>query len=222
MELTRLTPAWVQATAENIAEQEGAVLSTQDRWYILGMRAPRSVVIGALMVAPLVSCSATSTRARAVPTPPRPSGEAGKPAATVIADARRALLAATSVHVKGTFTAPVTQRLDLRLTTVNGAPAATGTVTTVTGSGAKTSTVTLALIRLGSRLYVRGDRAYYARIGPKAAAVAGHWLVLPTSQDASVANLTDLSLLAAGLSAASGDRVQGIQRLAVRRRRSSP
>ena len=187
------------------------------------MRVSRSAAVSpqlalqlALLTGLLVACSsATATKARPLPTPSVLPGEAGKPAPTIIGDAHAALLAATSVHVTGTFTpnARSTQRLDLRLTRVNGQPAATGTVTTVTRSGARASTVTLALIRVGSHLYVRGDRSYYARIGPKAAAVAGRWLSLPIAQDKSVADLTDLTTLAAGLSSTSADRVRGIQQL---------
>jgi hypothetical protein len=168
----------------------------------------------------LGACSSgTATKARPLPTPSRLSGEAGKPASTIIADARAALLASTSVHINGAFTqnSRSSQRLDLRLTRVNSQPAATGTVTTVTTSGAKASTVTLDLIRLGSRLYVRGDRSYYARIGPKAAAVAGHWLSLPIAQDKSVADLTDLATLAAGFSSATSDRVNGTAQLGAHR-----
>jgi hypothetical protein len=182
------------------------------------------VAVLTLLTGALVACtSGTATKARALPTPSRLSGEAGKPAATIVGDARAALLSASSVHVTGTFaqtstsTSTSTQRLDLRLTKVNAKPAATGTVTTVTRSGAKTQTVTLALIRLGALLYVRGDRAYYARIGPKAAAVAGHWLVLPIAQDKSVEDLTDLQALASDLSSTSADRVQGLTQLSGRR-----
>lgn len=170
----------------------------------------------ALLAGLLAGCSSgTATKARSLPTPSPLRGEAGKPASTIIADARAALLAATSVHVSGTFTqnSRSTQRLDLRLTRVKGSPVATGTVTTVTGSGATGSTVTLALIRFGSSLYVRGDRSYYARIGPKAAAVAGHWLSLPIAQDKSAADLTDLATLAADLSSTAADRVQGTREL---------
>jgi hypothetical protein len=186
------------------------------------MRASRLAAVPALLAlltGLLVACSSdTATRARSLPTPSQPSrlpGEAGKPASTIIGDARAALLAATSVHVTGAFTqkATSTQRLDLRLTRVNGQPAATGTVTTVTRAGTKTQTVTLALIRIGTHLYVRGDRAYYARIGPKAAAVAGRWLVLPIAQDKSVEDLTDLATLAAGLASSPADRVLGVERL---------
>jgi hypothetical protein len=188
-------------------------------WYIPSVRVIGRYPTGALLVGLLVACSNTATRPRPVPTSPAPSGEAGKPAATIIADARNALLAATSVHLLGTFTitsagAPrSTQRLDLRLTHVRGQPAATGTVTTVTGSGAKATSVTIALIRLGGTLYIRGDRAYYARIGPKAVAVAGRWLSLPTAQDRSVAELTDVSAVAQGFSTTAGTRVRGTAQL---------
>lgn len=167
----------------------------------------------------LVACSAASTHPRAVPTTPPPSGEAGKPAATIVNDARTALLAASSVRVTGTLTVNAAangssaQRFDLRLTRVKGMPAATGTVTTTTVSGKNRSTVTLAIVRIGGALYIRGDRAYYARIGPKAVAVAGRWLSLPAAQDTSVAGLTDLSSIAAGLSYTSQDRVTGEARL---------
>lgn len=175
-------------------------------------RLPAVVLLTALMAA---CSSATATRARSLPTPTALPGEAGKPAATIIGDARAALLAATTVHVSGSFTqnSAAVQRLDLHLTRVKGQPAAIGTVTTVTRSGARTATVRLTLIRLGSHLYVRGDRAYYTRIGPKAAAVAGHWLSLPIAQDRSVADLTDLATLAAGLASSPADRVLGTDRL---------
>ncbi len=217
-----LLDAWLQATAEQFVSS-GIVAAGESAPKIVGtpsgVRATGRPVAGVLLVSVVVGCSSTTTRPRPVPTTPRPSGEAGKPAATIIADARKALLGATSVHVTGTFTissagAPdSTQQLDLRLTRIKAEPAAAGTVTTITGTGAKASTVTLALIRLANTLYIRGDRAYYARIGPKAAAVAGRWLSLPTAQDRSVADLTDVSSIAAGLSASSEARVRGVVQL---------
>jgi hypothetical protein len=171
-----------------------------------------------LLLCLLLGCSSTATHARPVPSPPRPSGETGKSADAVIADARKDLLAATSVHVIGTFritavAQPTDQRIDLQLTKVNGQPAATGRVATLTGTGAKTVTVTLAIIRLGNAIYIRGNRAWYARIGPKAVAVAGRWLSLPISQDRSLADLTDLSAVAAGITPTATDRIRGTERL---------
>ena len=137
-----------------------------------------------------------------------------------MSDARTALLEAGSVRITGTVnvmasgTGSTTQRFNLRLTRVNKTPAATGTVTTTSVTGTKRLTVTLAIIRVGGTLYIRGDRAYYARIGPKAAAVAGRWLSLPASQDTSVAGLTDLSVVAAGLAPPSNRaQVVGTARL---------
>jgi hypothetical protein len=194
-------------------------VSTQDRWYIFRVRAFRSLAMASVLTALVLGCSGNATHPRAVPTTPPPSGEAGKPAGVVIADARKALLAATSVHVTGTITvAPAAtgtqaQRFDLRLTRIKKQPAATGTVTTVTRAGTKTTSVTLDLVRVGSAIYIRGDRAYYARIGPKAAAVAGRWLSFPASQDRSVAGLTDIATLSAGISTGARDRISGSARL---------
>lgn len=191
--------------------------------------AGKSLASAAGMALLLAACgSNTITKARAVPTPPPPSGEVAKPATTIVADARQALLSARSVHVTGDFAASGTdaarQTLDLELarTTTAGASIAlaTGSVTTVTSlvirdggkSTTKRVTVKLDVIRVGSQLYIRGDRAYYARIGPKAAAVAGHWLSLPISADRSIAELTDITQLAAGLSGATSVSKLGLQK----------
>jgi hypothetical protein len=200
-------------------EDDEPGVSAQDRWYNFRVHASRPLLLGTLLPTLLLGCSSTATHPRAVPTKPRSSGEAGKPAGVVVADARKALLAAKSVRVTGSFTltgsgtGASTQRLDLRLTHVRGQPAATGTVTTVTGSGAKRTSVTLALIRLGPTLYIRGDRAYYARIGPKAVAVTGRWLSLPIAQDKAVADVTDVAAVAAGLSPTANDRLGGTSKI---------
>ncbi len=184
------------------------------------MRWIRVAAVATAAAAALAACGGTSTHPRPVPTTPRPSGEAGKPAATIMSDARAALLAASSVRITGTVavrasgTGSTTQRFDLRLTRVKGLPDATGTVTTTSITGTKRLTVSLAIIRVGGTLYIRGDRAYYSRIGPKAAAVAGRWISLPAAQDTSVAGLTDLSIVAAGLASPSNRaQVVGTARL---------
>ena len=92
--------ACVQATAENLPSRG---VRAQDRWYILRMRRIRRAAAAVVAAGTLVACSGTTTHPRAVPTTPRPSGEAGKPAATIVNDARAALLAASSVRVTGTF-----------------------------------------------------------------------------------------------------------------------
>jgi hypothetical protein len=174
------------------------------------------------MTAGLAGCAVAlagcggSTKAQ--PTP-KPSGEAAKSGPTVIADAKQALLAARSVHVRGGFTstkAGITTRqvIDVQVARgADGSALATGTVTTLKRATGKSSSVALALIRVGSQLYVRGDRAYYASIGPKAAAVAGRWLSTPITQDPRTADLTDIKQLAAGLSSAASATNLGVRQL---------
>lgn len=197
------------------------------RFLQLGLRHYCVAGIAGLTVV-LAGCgSDTTTSARPLPSPPKPSGEAAKPAATIVADSRKALLSATSVHLTGTFLgiadastsgsvspAPGQQLLDLRLSRGSrNSPDAAGTVTTVATTAGKTTTTKIAIIRVGGTLYLLGDKAYYARIGPKAAAVAGKWLSLPISQDQAIADLTDVTPLANGLSGASSVSVQGVQRI---------
>jgi hypothetical protein len=173
----------------------------------------------------LAGCSsATSTHVHA-PASVAPTGEIGKPASTILADARGQLLAATSVRVRGTVSqsvatatpAPagkptpsasaaaktsVQQRLDLRVGRGSkGEALATGTITTIASAGGQTLTVPIAVIRVGEQLFIYADKSYYARIGAKVALAAGHWLSLPASQDAAFADLTDVTKFAAGLAA---------------------
>jgi len=121
--------------------------------------------------------------------------------------------------VRGGFTSKkarttTQQIIDVRVARGAGdAPLATGTVTTLKRATGKSSSVTLALIRVGSVLYIRGDRAYYARIGPKAAAVTGHWLFMPITKDPRTADLTDIKQLAAGLSSAASATNLGVRQL---------
>lgn len=169
----------------------------------------------------LVGCGGTTnTHQRALPSP-TPTGELAKSAAAILADARRELLASTSVRVRGTVTesvltagssstpkahasAPtlVQQRLDLRVgRDSKGQALATGTITTIASAGGQTLTVPIAVIRVGPQLYIYADESYYARIGAKVPLAAGHWLSLPASQDQAFADLTDVTQFAAGLSA---------------------
>ena len=86
----------------------------------------------------LAGCgSATSTHQRSLPLP-TPTGEIAKPATEILADARRELLAAGSVRVRGTVSQSVAaktsvqQRLDLRVGRGPGGEAeASGTITTI-------------------------------------------------------------------------------------------
>ena len=95
----------------------------------------------------------------------------------------------------------VQQRLDLRVGRgSNGEALASGTITTIASAGGQTLTVPIAVIRVGQQLFIYADKSYYARIGAKVARAAGHWLSLPVSQDQALANLTDVTQFAAGLS----------------------
>jgi hypothetical protein len=163
-----------------------------------------TAVLGLFTV--LAGCaSATSTHQHSLPSP-TPSGEIAKSAAAILTDARRELLAAGSVRVRGTVSQSVAaktsvqQRLDLRVGRGStGEPEASGTITTIATAGGQTLTVPIAVIRLGQQLYIYGDRAYYARIGATVARAAGHWLSLPVSQDRAFGDLTDVTQFAAGL-----------------------
>ncbi len=159
---------------------------------------PRAAALALVALGAAGCVSTTTTKAGPVPSPPKPTGELAKPAAAIIADARKQLLAAHSVRVSGSINVNATtrQRIDLRLgKTAKGVALASGTVRTST----KKSTVTVSLVRVGKDLYVKGDRAYYQRIGPKAAGVAGHWLWLSIADDDALAAVTDARTLAAGL-----------------------
>ncbi len=116
------------------------------------------------------------------------SGEAGKSAQQILADARNAADAATSVHVVGSLTvqgqsAPV----DVKVSTAG----ATGT-STFAGTPVE-------LIRVGSNLYVRGAEDILGTfLGPKVKAAIDHkWVQIPTSmpQLAGLATATDVHQL---------------------------
>jgi hypothetical protein len=202
---------------------------------------PLSALSLAGLAVVLISCtSANTTREHVIPSPTA-TGELAKPAATILADARRELLASTSVRVRGTLTqvlpapAPtptksgvkstgpsakptpktsVQQRLDLRVGRGSAGQAlATGTITTIASAGGQTLKVPIAVIRVADQLYIKADASYYARIGPKVALAAGHWLSLPTSQDQAFADFTDVTKFTAGLKA-TGARTGGLLKLA--------
>jgi hypothetical protein len=97
------------------------------------------------------------------------NGEAKKPAEQVVADARKAATAATSVHMTGRITdegKPLT--LDLVLVKGRGGKG------TMTENGLR-----FALVRIGDDAYVRGSDAFLRAFGGSAAAAQllhGRWL----------------------------------------------
>jgi hypothetical protein len=197
------------------------------RYLQSGFRCRYAAAVAGLTVV-LAGCgSGTSTNTRPLPSPPKPSGEAAKAPATIVADAQKALMDAKSVHLTGSFlgVAGATpsgatgagtgqQTLDLRLTRDRkGAPLATGFVQTVVTSGSKSTTTKIGITRVGATLYLFGDKAYYQQISSKAATAAGKWLSLPATQDKAIADLTDISALAKGLSGATSVTSPGMVRL---------
>jgi hypothetical protein len=113
----------------------------------------------------------------------------------IVTEAQRALSQASSVHVTGEYrenNKPV--KIDMRIAAGNMA------VGTVTANGS-----TSEVRRVGDKLYVMGDDAFLAALGPKAQATKGKWLVGPIAQaDRSLANLTDLQRFAGTLAPGRG------------------
>ena len=123
--------------------------------------------------------------------PPRTdNGEAAKPAAQILHDARRAALAARSVHVAGAITSGAGRiALDVNLL---GSRGGRGRLA-INGLG-------FQIVRIGSTAYFSGTEAFYRRVSNAAAAqlLNGKWLKASAtsgSQFASFAQLTDMRTL---------------------------
>lgn len=102
---------------------------------------------------------------------PKDNGVASKSATDIVAAAKTAMKAKGTVHVVGTGSlAGSTMTFDARIRTKDDS--GTGTLTV---KGAR-----LDLVRLGDKLYVKGDRAFFTAQGVPAtlvSKVAGKWLV---------------------------------------------
>lgn len=129
------------------------------------------------------------------------NGEASKPAATVLADAKQAATHAKSVHLSGTIVANG-QKISLDLRIANG-KGATGSMTL---GGAN-----VQMVVVGGKAYIQASDAFYKQMaGARGAAVAqllhGKWLALPTSsgEGASFAQFTSLGQLFSQVSASPG------------------
>lgn len=131
----------------------------------------------------------------------KPNGEASKPPARVLADAKAAATNASSAHVSGTVTSngtPIT--LDLRTSRNRGAK---GTIST--------NGLPFELVRIGDTAYVRGSDAFYEHFaGPGVAQlVHGRWLEasIAGGRFGSLAPLTSIGLLLGEVSAHHGKLV---------------
>jgi hypothetical protein len=128
----------------------------------------------------------------------KPNGEASKPAAQVLADAKAAATNAASAHVSGSIRS-------------NGSPI-TLDLTTVRGKGAKgsmsTNGLSFDLVRIGDTLYIRGSDAFYKHFAGAAVAqlLHGKWLKAPAANGRlrSLTPLTSLGALFAGISSRHG------------------
>lgn len=106
--------------------------------------------------------------------PSSTSAEVSKPGAQVLKDAQRAASFASSVHAAGHgVQAGQTITLDLSITSGSGA---VGKFTLFGG--------TVELIRIGDKLYLRGDRPFWKHFGGngvKVGLLANRWVVAPAS-----------------------------------------
>jgi hypothetical protein len=122
--------------------------------------------------------------------PAHDNGEAAKPAAQILRDARQAALAARSVHVAGAITSG-SGRIALDVSLL-GSRGGRGRLA-IDGLG-------FQVIRIGQTAYFSGTEAFYQRMANAAAAqlLKGRWLkasVASGSQFASFAQLTDMRQL---------------------------
>jgi hypothetical protein len=131
----------------------------------------------------------------------KPNGEASKPAARVLADARAAAAKASSAHVLGDLKAggtPIT--LDLSTVRNKGAQ-----------GSMSTNGLAFDLVRIGDTLYVRGSDAFYKHFAGAAAAQLLHdkWLKGSATHGRleSLAPLTSLGGLFAVISSQHGKLV---------------
>jgi len=114
------------------------------------------------------------------------NGEASKSAATILADARQAALAADSVRISGTIH-DVGQTIGLDLSIAKGDGGGTMTI-----RGSKVD-----VIRTGNTAYIRAGADFYKQVGAGAAVgrlLAGKWLKVPSSNPdfSPLVELTDL------------------------------
>jgi hypothetical protein len=131
------------------------------------------------------------------------NGVAGKAPADIVAAAKVAADAATSVHVSGSIVSsgtPITLDMDLL--------AGKGGRGQLTESG-----LGFELIQTGGTVYIKGSAAFYRHIGGTAAAqlLQGKWLKAPTTNKefASISSLTDLRQLVDTTLANHGTLVKG-------------
>ncbi|MFL5958946.1 MAG: hypothetical protein ACJ75G_01580 [Gaiellaceae bacterium] len=128
----------------------------------------------------------------------KPNGEASKPAARVLADARSAATGASSVHVSGNIRSDGTPiELDLSMARGKGAK-----------GSMSTNGLSFDLVRVGDTAYVRGSDAFYKHFAGAGIAQLLHdkWLKASIVQGRfkSLAPLTSIDLLFGKVSSSHG------------------
>jgi hypothetical protein len=126
------------------------------------------------------------------------NGEASKPPAQVLADAKAAATKADSVHVAGSIVSGGTPiKLDLSMA---GGKGAKGSMST--------NGLSFNLVRVGDTLYIKGSDEFYKHFAGAAVAqlLHGKWLKASATQGQlkSLAPLTNIGALFAGISANHG------------------
>jgi hypothetical protein len=131
----------------------------------------------------------------------QPNGEASKPPARVLADAKAAATSANSVHVSGHLVSSGTP-VTLDLTMVRGKGA--------TGS-ASINGLQFDAVRVGDTVYIHGSDDFYKHFAGAAVAqlLHGRWIKASTNQKQfrSFAPLTDIAALLARVSKSHGKLV---------------
>jgi hypothetical protein len=132
------------------------------------------------------------------------SGEAQKSAAQILTDTKAAAQSATSVHYVGTINQNGSSlHLDMQLVAGKGGKG------TITIGGHK-----IDIVRIGQKVYFKGDEAFYRQYAGKAAAqlLAGKWIAAPSTSGnfASFTPLTDIGKLF-GLIKTKGTTSKGAQ-----------
>ena len=119
---------------------------------------------------------------------PKSNGEASKPPAQVLADAKQAATSAAAVHVIGRLAA---SGQPIRIDMTTSGKDAKGTMSE--------NGISFDFVRVGDKVYIRGSDAFWKRFGGEAAAqlLHGRWLVASATKGplASIATLTSIGRL---------------------------
>ena len=133
---------------------------------------------------------------------PKSNGEASKPPAQVLADAKQAATSAAAVHVIGRLAA---SGQPIRIDMTTSGKDAKGTMSE--------NGISFDFVRVGDKVYIRGSDAFWKDFGGAAAAqlLHGRWLVASATKGplASVATITSIGRLFQQASSSHGKLTNG-------------